>query len=1137
MKRSRLTLAFTLSNLAIMSFATSVSFAAVVFDPANQPIDTLAPYELSDNDLASGNTKAYRPWFENGSWQGDLIEYDVSPGGVLSTTIDTSTNPPTQTGAPGNWSARLQFNEAITAVSTYWRTKRKIITYNGSIQRAFVWGNLPSAKQKALDNTTFTLGKTGDYDSPVLNFIRGDQSNELDNGGGYRNRFNILGDIIHSNPVHVAAPKASFSLAGYSDYKNKLIADGGQADRAPRVYVGSNDGMVHAFDAETGNEVYAYIPSMIIDDLNKLLPSPFDHHYFVDGQLSAGDANFGTDLSPDWRTVLVGGLGSGGKGLFALDITNPDLTNEGSNTGGDRKVLWEKDGSDNDMGHIYGKYEMALLPDNKWYMVGGNGYGSNNGLAVLFLIDPATGVKTEINTDLTTGNGLGAPTLVDVNNDFKVDVAYAGDLKGNVWRFDLKTLTVSKLFAAGVNKPITTAFDVTRHPNGGVIVFFGTGSLLSASDSKNTNTQTVYGIWDDNSATQVPNNTTVILEQTLGVDTYSNGGTDITVRTSTNYPINWSTHKGWQVDLNISGERLVNDPLIRAGRMQMVTTKPYSNPKTEVAGNGWLLELNYLSGGSGDQVFFDLNTDSVLDDADKVGSDIPVGIYLGTGSFSGPEIGRIKLGRDSMFINGLLLPVLNDTSGGLLGGHMDVDTDSPDGLKQADAEADRYCYYDGSRGNDPVDSSGDPTTVKSKYVVRPKDDTSFVGSIDGYGGEVDNHQHEYDKAHGTVVHDFFDTEPLCSQPRPDTGKKNAVKKLSRVTEVANLDGNDEFFIIIANADLSPGSTFRIGNKEWNVVVYQRMIEESLENWKKAGYAGDPVDYNGDSLIFTLDDIRAVGGTISHSFGIRAIIDGGLLPTVYDCVTGGKLNAGPYYTMDDPSDTKDDGANRTLKNRWRGGALVTQIISKSEYLSDPDTVRKQIPSDLYRERVLSTGTTVVLKEDTNLNGTLDAGEDTNGNGVIDTYGGLIANDYYKVAGVVTKNPAFMYETALYWHFPTSNCYGNVNWEADVKGAASSSTSSKSVKNTVAALEVDLSNAEQTLQEMINDGADAKDIAAQEALIDKIKEKIKAIKKSLNDDSVANTGVPVVPTDITPPVDPTLGPNFRPGRRTWIDLSPF
>ena len=164
MKRSRLNIAFTLSNFAIMSLAANLSFAATVFDPQKQPTDTLAPYELSDNDLAKGTTKAYRPWFENGSWQGDLIEYDVSSSGILSTSIDLSTNPPGQSG--NNWSARLQFSAAIAGNASYWKTGRNIITYTGS-QQAFTWDNLTAAQKQALDNKTFLAGLTTAYDSPV----------------------------------------------------------------------------------------------------------------------------------------------------------------------------------------------------------------------------------------------------------------------------------------------------------------------------------------------------------------------------------------------------------------------------------------------------------------------------------------------------------------------------------------------------------------------------------------------------------------------------------------------------------------------------------------------------------------------------------------------------------------------------------------------------------------------------------------------------------------------------------------------------------------------------------------------------------------------------------------------------------
>lgn len=1082
------------------------TFAAATLDPANEPYNSLAPYELSDTNLTSGTVKAYRPWFENGAWQGDLIEYDVSSGGVLSTTVDFSVNPPTTTD-PGNWSARIRFDAAEAADSFYWSTGRKIITFNGVTQVPFLWGNLSATQKAALDNTAFT---NGDSSSIYVDYIRGSHSNETQNGGPLRQRFNLLGDIIHSNPVYVPEPNANFALPGYSTF----LAD--NASRPPRVYVGANDGMLHVFDAASGDEVYAYIPSMIVGDLDKLAAQPFVHTYFVDGQLSAGDANFGDNTSPDWHSVLIGSLGAGGKGIFALDITNADLSSQTANTGNDKKVLWEKDGSDADMGYIHGKAHIALFPDNKWYVVQGNGYGSSNGTAKLLLIT-MDGTVTKIGTDTTTSNGLSAPTLVDIDNDGDVDYAYAGDLQGNLWKFNLQTKAAGiKLFAAGVDKPITTAPDVTRHPNGGVLVFFGTGGLLSAADASDTNTQTLYGIWDDGSNSQVANNTTTLLQQTLASEDYTytvaSVSTTIKIRKSSNTAIDWSTHKGWQVDLNISGERLVTDPVIRAGRLQFVS----HNPVTSGRGDAWLVELNYLNGGTGSKIFLDLNADTNLDTNDLASdSSIPVGVYLAEGSFSGPRIAKVADGRDSLFINGLFLPVeatcTVNCSGGFQLGHIDVDTDSPNGGSTATNKFDRLCFSKGNRtktapiyavdsaGIDvEIDANGDPLPPKNgQPVERPG-----TGAGDGLGGSTDGHQHEYDKAHGQVYVDYLNLEPRCNQPRADDTKTNGLQKLNRFTEVG-IGNSKKFFVIVANADLSPGSDLTIGNRKWNVVVYQKMVEKALADWVAGGKLGEPVDENGVSLVVDIDTIISQG-TFRNAFNDRAIADGGLIPTQTSCVKGD-----PYYTMGGSGDPEAD------KGRWRGGALVTQLISWNDYLTDQAVVKEQTPTDLYEFRDIN-GTKVYLKED------------TTGDGVYDTfYGGLIAND-----AMTGGNPAFLFESTLFWHYKGS-CYGNANWEADVKGALNAS-STTSIKDTLAALELDLSNAYAVYDQMVLDGVKQKDLDKQSKLIAELEDKIAQYKAALDDSSVVNSGVPVKPTDATPTLQPSLGPNFRTGRRNWIDL---
>jgi hypothetical protein len=1110
-----------LSSVSLLLLATTQSFAAAVVDPTSEPPNVLAPYAVSSTDVGVGSPKAYRPWFENGTFTGDVIQYDISATGILSTDVDFSAVPPTATGS--NWSARVQFDAKN---STYWTDTRKIIFKDtSSLQQSFLWANLSNSQQTA-------LGSSG-----KLDYVRGDQSNEkttANPSGTYRQRYNLLGDIIHSNPVYIATPDAKFTtLNGYTAFQTTYT------NRAARVYVGSNDGMLHAFDAANGNEVYAYIPSMIIGDLDKLSALPATHTYFVDGQLAEGDADFDNNRTTfAWHSLLVGGLGSGGKGLFALDVTDPDLTTLNATTGSsDHKILWEIDGTDSDMGYIHGKPQIARLPSthtNEWVVISGNGYGSSSGLAKLLVIDMA-GVVTEYAAGTATSNGLSAPALVDIDGDNDIDVAYAGDLQGDMWKFAFSntdsSVAITKMFDGVPDKPITSAPDVRIHPNGGLLVYFGTGSLLSSADAANTTVQSIYGIWDG-----APVGNTTLLTQTLAQDTYSydSGSYTVTnkIRTSTNTVINWGTHKGWQVDLNITGERLITKPIMRANRLQFVAHNPIAvNDSGLTVANAWLLELNYLNGGTGPGVFFDLNRDGSLNVSDKtLDGTIPVGVNIGEGSFSGPTIARVSQSKDTMFINGLFLTLslgcTSNCSGGFQLGHIDVDTDSPIGGATGTPNSDSYCYSQPDM-TIPVDSSGDPIPPSTNTPeLRIQTDADRQ---DGIGGKTDGHQHEYDKAHGQVYVDYFNLEPRCAQIkasellRGHTGKNNT-QKLGRVTE-SGISKTKQVFAVVTNADFSPGSTFHIGAKTWNVVAYQKLVQQRLKAWldpaqgnsapgQFATYMVDPAD--SVSLLFNLDNVKTAG-TLRNAFNDNAIASGGLHPTTPSCV-----KEDPYDNM--------GGTSKLNSGRWRGGALITQIIGVSEYTTNPDWLVFDNPTDLYRKRTVD-GTDILLKED------------TNADGVYDTFwGGVRARDMSTAATPVkltgTQNPAFLYESTLFWHY-TGSCYGSSNWTSDVNGAANAN-STTSLKDTIASLEYDLETTEVALVALLAianpTSQELAEITKKQLIVTLLKTKIQQIKDSLSHSILEYTGVVTPPTSLDPDVSPSLGPNFRTGRRTWIDLTP-
>jgi type IV pilus assembly protein PilY1 len=315
----------------------------------------------------------------------------------------------------------------------------------------------------------------------TTNYIRGKDLNSNVNRGI------MLGDIVHSSPVF------------FDDV----------------VYVGANDGLLHAFKASDGTEIFGYAPYLVFDHLKDLADPGYDHRFYVD---LTPTVQKGFELlgGPGYQTILVGGLGKGGMGYFALDITNPQAMSED-------QVLWEfprqdTEGPDaDDLGYSFSKPAVvrSYSAAHPWIVITGNGYNSINGKSVLFLLDAATGaVIRKMEAGTGPDNGLSSPIAVDVNHDDAVDFVYAGDLKGNLWKFDLTSdSTVNwkvayedsgspvPLFVArdtaGDPQPITSQPDVMFHPEKhGYIVCFGTGKFLGADDFSDTQIQTIYGIWD-----------------------------------------------------------------------------------------------------------------------------------------------------------------------------------------------------------------------------------------------------------------------------------------------------------------------------------------------------------------------------------------------------------------------------------------------------------------------------------------------------------------------------------------------------------------------------------------------------------------------------------------------------------------
>ncbi|MGE5470742.1 MAG: pilus assembly protein [Bacteroidota bacterium] len=546
---------------------------------------------VSAHDLTKNSVVMYSIDYSTLDWSGNVHAYAITSAGAISTT-DLWT---------GGASAQISAQN--------WDTGRKIVTLNGSNKIAFRWANLSGTQQSALAN-----------DSNILNYVRGDRSNEDPNGSAFRKRNTVLGDIIHSTPIYWEDP-ATYSSSGTATQST-------QCSGLPckTLFVGANDGMLHVLDATSGQERFAFIPSQLIPKLSSLSDTSYAHTLFVDGQMDI--KLYGTQV------VLAGALGGGGMGLYGLDVSNPNPASEAAAAS---KILWEISNATTgfaDLGNVYGTPVLTKAQDGTAMVLVGNGYNNTgSGYAILYKINALTGAKVgEISTNsgsTASPNGLSTPTLVDTDLDGKADFAYAGDIDGNLWKFDLTANTATKLLTTSANQAITMAPAVMPHPKGGYMVVFVTGKLFTAADQTDTSTHYAYGVWDG-----APASNSVTVSQTLTEQTYTSGTSAIRVRTATSTAPDWTTAKGWKTALPIGGERLLggDNAIISQGVFRFLSSNPTVNPTSTIPGENWWVELDPLTGGSSGINRFDLNGDAAINSSDLLANNVPaVGVYMGGG--------------------------------------------------------------------------------------------------------------------------------------------------------------------------------------------------------------------------------------------------------------------------------------------------------------------------------------------------------------------------------------------------------------------------------------------------------------------------------------------------------------------------
>ena len=499
----------------------------------------------------------------------------------------------------------------------------------------------------------------------IINFIRGS-----DNEPTFRQRRgNILGDIVHSATLFVAQPFARYpdnlEDKPYSQYAKEHIG------RQAIIYVGANDGMLHAFSALRGDELFAYVPGFLHSQLHHLTMRNYatgNHRYYVDATPTVGDVYY----DDQWHTVLVGGVGAGGQGVYALDVTEPgEMTEDNA----ENVVLWEF--TDADLGYTFSRPDLVKMNNGKWAAIFGNGYNnseydglsSTTGYAYLYVVDIETG-ETISKLPINVGsqerpNGLATVTPVDINNDHVVDYIYGGDLRGNVWRFDVtddkpanwylahnrslrasdtvldSSLEARPIFTAKapetgrdghhLEQPITSRISVAYHPDSsreGLMLYFGTGRYLANGDHSDTGmTHSFYGIWDPidslppefSGSRSNPDYLRQTITKEVKVGSLPN---ERGLRLTSNHPINWNQHHGWYLDLHSGpprnesrGERQVTDSVVIGDRIAFTTNLPNENP-CEAGGKSFFMELSSSSGGPLQFPPFDINGDRLVDQQD-----------------------------------------------------------------------------------------------------------------------------------------------------------------------------------------------------------------------------------------------------------------------------------------------------------------------------------------------------------------------------------------------------------------------------------------------------------------------------------------------------------------------------------------
>ncbi|MDO9451478.1 MAG: PilC/PilY family type IV pilus protein [Stagnimonas sp.] len=639
--------------------------------------------KIADNLLGSGSslaanstkldtgTTTYQATYVSGEWRGNLKAFAVNPStGVIAVT--------------SSWDAAALLPAAADRII---KTCQDPCT--GDSDKI----NFNTASATAAQRTA--LGAAAVQDG-LINYLRGSAALEARNGGTLRTRTTPLGDIINSQPVFVSAPDPNLvfnkSFTGSDSY---FAFAASKSTRKRRIYVAANDGMVHGFSGEAatetgqplpGQETFAYLPNaVILANLKNLSSTTYGsttaHQFYNDGELTVADVyldGFNSCTGEAcWRTVLVGTTGRGlAKAIYALDITDP----------ADVKLLWERDATDSTyIGQIVGKPIIAQTANGVWSVLMGNGYNSSHNKPALLKINVQTGVLAAYETTGSSADDGLAPPAVWIRNpaDNISTEAYAGDLHGNVWKFDLTSGTAGTLLYVAKNdsnvlQPITAGMIAGKNPNitseSEVWVFFGTGLSLqdfSPPTGSNPNIQTWYGliVQGSRAVTSASTRSANLRKRTIVSQFAPDSTRPVATRAiSTATADDMLGKKGWYIDLlkptnddstvfTAQGERMVT-PNQFQGRLLLGTSRVPADSTTfdpcDPSGTGWVMAIDPFTGVPPRTNFFDVNNDGSFNNTDNAGG--------GTSVTAG--VGFTAIPNNPIFVSNTMLVNFDDASTG-----------------------------------------------------------------------------------------------------------------------------------------------------------------------------------------------------------------------------------------------------------------------------------------------------------------------------------------------------------------------------------------------------------------------------------------------------------------------------------------